>query len=651
VFLVVAQTILAAFACFGLWRLLKSVMSYGRAPAWIVAGGFLARALLGQLLFWISYLRLPYGRSLQLGPGFWFFGLDAQFYYKYAAQAAEMGPRAILQISDSIKARFFVQAIAVFVELFGTVPSVGILLNCFLYAGICVLIARMGARDGRLPFPALIALAAVSFSPAGVLWSTQPLKDPFFLFLILAAIALSLKWHELWTLEGTGERSGERTGVRVAAVLAGIALLMAALVYGISTIRWYFGLLFLMSCIVMFVWQAIASKRRLAALFTNVLMFVVLMKSAALGASTDLPPFLRDTFHFRAGPEKVVAIPSEAAAMVQDAKRGFEQTPGATNILPGAALDEKPAPEPLPEPVPAIAAAREPEPPPAQAPAPAPAPAPEAAEPPPAVTETTATVSPAPAPAPAVVETAAAHAVHVPAATETAVPPAHTPVTDTAAAAPHPTTSAEVTPAPQPEPSRPAPPKRAAKKKPAAARPPAAAPAPVPIATTTTATPAPPAPDPQLTIAPTPTPTPVPAPPAPDEYVPSSFTDRLISGVSATLIPRAIAQKAGLIRVGGGRGFWFFADIDTIVFDIVLVFSVVYCVRRLVRTRGRMTPMFVQVMLVFMIVAVPLIYAISNFGTLFRHRQMIYLGLCLLPMALAGRGGEERETGDPATAM
>jgi hypothetical protein len=30
---------------------------------------------------------------------------------------------------------------------------------------------------------------------------------------------------------------------------------------------------------------------------------------------------------------------------------------------------------------------------------------------------------------------------------------------------------------------------------------------------------------------------------------------------------------------------------------------------------------------------------------------MIYLGLCLLPMALAGRGGEERETGDPATAM
>ena len=629
-FLVVAQTILAAFACFGLWRLLKSVMAYGRAPAWIVAGGFLARALLGQLLFWISYLRLPYGRSLQLGPGFWFFGVDAQFYYKYAAQAAEQGPRAILQVSDSIKARFFVQAIAVFVELFGTVPSVGILLNCFLYAGICVLIARMGARDGRLPFPALIALAAVSFSPAGVLWSTQTLKDPFFLFLILAAIALSLKWHELWT--------SERTGVRVAAALAGIALLMAALVYGISTIRWYFGLLFLMSCIVMFAWQAIASKRRLAALAANVLMFVVLTKSAALGASTDLPPFLRDTFHFRAGPANVVAIPSEAAAMVQDAKRGFEQTPGATNILPGVALDEKAAPAP----VPAIAAAREPEPP--------PAPEPKAVEPPPvpAVIETTATM--APVPAPAVVETAPAH---IPATTETAVPPAHAPVTDTAAAT-HQTTSAEVVPPPQPEPSKPVPPKRAAKKKPVA-KSPVAAPAQLPVATSTQApapqTPAPPTPAPPTPAVQTPAPDPVPAPPAPDEYVPASFTDRLITGVTATLIPRAIAQKAGLIRVGGGRGFWFFADIDTIVFDIVLVFSVVYCVRRLVRTRGRMTPMFVQVMLVFMIVAVPLIYAISNFGTLFRHRQMIYLGLCLLPMALAGRGGEERETGDPATAM
>jgi hypothetical protein len=632
VFLVVAQTILAALACYGLWRLLKSVMSYGRASAWIIAGGFLARALLGQLLFWISYLRLPYGRSLQLGRGFWFFGVDAEFYYMYAAQAAEQGPRAILAVTDSIKARFFVQAIAVFVELFGAVPSVGILLNCFLYAGICVLITRMGARDGRLPFPALIALAAVSFSPAGVLWSTQPLKDPFFLFLILAAIALSLKWHELWT----SERNGERTGVRVAAALAGIALLMAALVYGISTIRWYFGLLFLMSCIVMFVWQAIASRRRLAAIAANMLMFVVLMKSAALGASTDLPPFLRDTFHFRAGPARVVAIPSEAAAMVQDAKRGFEQTPGATNILPGAALDEKAAPEP----VPAVAAAEEPEPP--------PAPEPKAAAPPPAVTETTATM--APAPAPAVVETATAHAAHtahVPAATETAVPPAHAPVTDTAAAAQH-TTSAEAIPAPQPEPSKPVPPKRAATKKKPVAKPPAAAPAQPPVVASA---PAPVSPTPTSTTPDPQTPAPVPAPPAPDEYVPASFTDRLISGVSATLIPRAIAQKAGLIRVGGGRGFWFFADIDTIVFDIVLVFSVVYCARRLVRTRGRMTPMFVQVMLVFMIVAVPLIYAISNFGTLFRHRQMIYLGLCLLPMALAGRAGEERETGDPATAM
>ena len=119
--------------------------------------------------------------------------------------------------------------------------------------------------------------------------------------------------------------------------------------------------------------------------------------------------------------------------------------------------------------------------------------------------------------------------------------------------------------------------------------------------------------------------------------MPSTVSGRFITGLTATVVPRAIAQRLGLIRVEGGRGFWLFAELDTIVFDIALLFAIFYCARQLVRTRGRMNAMFVQVALLLVLIAVPLIYTVSNFGTLFRLRQMIFLGICLLPVALAAR--------------
>ncbi len=57
------RIILTAAACFGLWRLWRSLAGRGTVSL-IIGAGFLIRALAGQILFWISWLPLPIGRSL-----------------------------------------------------------------------------------------------------------------------------------------------------------------------------------------------------------------------------------------------------------------------------------------------------------------------------------------------------------------------------------------------------------------------------------------------------------------------------------------------------------------------------------------------------------------------------------------------------------
>ena len=113
----------------------------------------------------------------------------------------------------------------------------------------------------------------------------------------------------------------------------------------------------------------------------------------------------------------------------------------------------------------------------------------------------------------------------------------------------------------------------------------------------------------------------------------------MFTGAVAMLIPHALAQWLGMIDVGGGRGLWLFADLDTLVFDLVLLFTSVYCAATLHRKRARVTPLFVLLFLVFMVTAIPLAYSVSNFGTLFRLRQMLYALMALLPLTLAKREG------------
>ncbi len=99
-------------------------------------------------------------------------------------------------------------------------------------------------------------------------------------------------------------------------------------------------------------------------------------------------------------------------------------------------------------------------------------------------------------------------------------------------------------------------------------------------------------------------------------------------------IPRVLAQAAGIVRIGGGRGFWLFADLDTLVFDFVVLFALAFSVRAIVRRERRVTPLFLLVLLIFAGLTGPMIYAVANFGTLFRLREMIYVFAAVLPLTL-----------------
>ena len=117
---------------------------------------------------------------------------------------------------------------------------------------------------------------------------------------------------------------------------------------------------------------------------------------------------------------------------------------------------------------------------------------------------------------------------------------------------------------------------------------------------------------------------------------------RFMSGAGAVVLPRTVGQWFGLFRVGGGRGLLWFTEIDTLVFDVVMLFAVVVLAKRF--PAALRNPLAWLVVAITLLAGVPLAYTISNFGALFRLREMIYVGLLLTPLAVASAA-----TGDAAS--
>jgi hypothetical protein len=125
-----------------------------------------------------------------------------------------------------------------------------------------------------------------------------------------------------------------------------------------------------------------------------------------------------------------------------------------------------------------------------------------------------------------------------------------------------------------------------------------------------------------------------------DPSRPDTAIEKVFVGTVAMFVPRAIAQPAGWIQIGGGRGLWAFADVDTVVFSVTLVGSLALIVMQ--HRRGfRPHPAFWGVLVLVLLIGVPLAYEGSNFGTMFRQRNMVMLEFLLLPV-LMERGRPRR---------
>jgi hypothetical protein len=114
---------------------------------------------------------------------------------------------------------------------------------------------------------------------------------------------------------------------------------------------------------------------------------------------------------------------------------------------------------------------------------------------------------------------------------------------------------------------------------------------------------------------------------------PSSRGARLVTGAAVVILPRSIGEWLGVFHIGGGRGMLFFTEIDTVIFDAALLLALFA-----VATRFRVAvrdPLTWFTLLITLLIGIPLLYSISNFGTLFRLREMIYIGLVLTPLAVA----------------
>ena len=546
------QIPLSLLAGFALWKMWRAFDGEERLIRYLVAAGFVTRAVVGVILYWISLLGLPIGRSLHLDYGLWFFALDGRTYFRAATAVAEEGLRAILMYPRNGYSPTYVQVLSVFTSLFGNVASVGMLLNLFCYLGMCLIVIKWmkAARASRVP--GLLALGAITLLPSAMLWAMVPLKDTLFQFLVLSMLAAGVMWQRGWR---------ERPMI---GTIAGSALIMVIALFALTGIRWYVGFTVLVASAMFFLLTAAVAQKKVAALAAGIVMVVLFAQALVLSGSTFVPNYVqRALAPWKTAPEAQTVETLSVAQIATDirgARQGFVATGGATTIGMGGALAKIDKGEAI---VPAAAP----------------------------VTE--------------------ADEVRVAAPPVAAPPVAAEPVAAEPVAAEPVAAIAEPTPA-APTPVAPTP----------------VAPAPVVTAPVVAA------PVVSTAVAPAPA-KPAPAPAAVDEriVVPVSTRGRIIAGAVAVLIPSTVARKLGLLEMGGGRGLWWFTDLDTILFDLVVLFALGFTLRRLKWTTPR-NPMFWFVLLVSA-VALPLIYTVTNYGTLFRLRMMVYLAVALIPLALS----------------
>ena len=110
-----------------------------------------------------------------------------------------------------------------------------------------------------------------------------------------------------------------------------------------------------------------------------------------------------------------------------------------------------------------------------------------------------------------------------------------------------------------------------------------------------------------------------------------------VAAAIAAVTPHAIAERLRILNIKGGRGLWVFADMDTVWFDLILAAALVAIWEG--RRKGSLRdPMVLSLAALAVVVGGSLLYVITNFGTLMRHRGIVGMILVLVPLAVDGLG-------------
>ena len=319
VFIQAVLVIGAGVGMFWLWRLAAPSERWLR---YVVVAGFLGRAIIGQALFWISWARLPIARGMQLGNGLWTFAIDALIYGPFASWAAEHGLWSIITFARSAPSVMYIQLLGSAYWLFGIVTSVGLLLNLFCYLGMIALLVHWPVKTPAARNAAAIVIAAISLSPAFVLWSLQPLKDTFFQFLVVAFVASCAWWQRAWSMP-------DRTASRI-----GIGLLLSVLLYALAGIRWYFAFaLIIAASLFLFLTAFRTAARPIVAFSAAIVLAVVFCRVLVAAAAPYMPPQLIAVMAPSTTLGTIPQLPVALIGRIDSARDGFQRTGGKTAIV------------------------------------------------------------------------------------------------------------------------------------------------------------------------------------------------------------------------------------------------------------------------------------------------------------------------------
>jgi hypothetical protein len=292
--------------------IIRWIVRISRPLGAIVATGFGLRLVIALALFWTSYLQLPVLSSLQLGRGFWRMALDAFVYYDVALYAAE-GDRIV---PPSAPSKAYVDAVALWLSVFGTSPFSPVLLNLACYVGTCaLLIAVLRGLPERWRLKAgAVLLLGVSLSPMSLFISAQALKDAFFLF--FAVLLSAGVWLLARVLSEPSLASWQKVVPALLAISVGTYITAGVRIYypAISTVCVGAALVSIVLMKRHAPWRLIAGSSAAIA---------AVMLSAVLFGSPEGSSYVRLLMGMGA------ASPTQ---MLEQSRRGFAGTGGSTNV-------------------------------------------------------------------------------------------------------------------------------------------------------------------------------------------------------------------------------------------------------------------------------------------------------------------------------